>query len=93
MRAARFCALLALADAIVPPQGLLRGRVHVVLDGGPPAPVGCVQVALGTGETEKGGWGDGAHPSTAMCLEWLSELTFAPDDTFLDYGCGSGVPA
>ena len=31
----------------------------------------AVQVVLGTSETAAGGWGDGAHPSTALCLEWL----------------------
>jgi SAM-dependent methyltransferase len=68
--------------------------VHVVLEGdATPPPGGAVQVVLGTGETAAGGWGDGAHPSTALCLEWLSERGFKEDEAFLDYGCGSGVLA
>ena len=52
-----------------------------------------MQVVLGTSEIAEGGWGDGAHPSTALCLEWLSERGFGKDEAFLDYGCGSGVLA
>ena len=88
--------LLALArtTSLVPEGGILRGRVHVVLEGdATPPPGDAVQVVLGTGETAAGGWGDGAHPSTALCLEWLSERGFGADESFLDYGCGSGVLA
>lgn len=35
-------------------------------------------------------FGTGDHPTTSLCLEWLSELTLA-DKTVLDYGCGSGI--
>ena len=43
--------------------------MHVVLEGdATPPPGDAVQVVLGTGETAAGGWGDGAHPSTALCL-------------------------
>ena len=92
----RTALLLALArtSSLVPEGGILRGRVHVVLEGDDtPPPGGAVQVVLGTGETAAGGWGDGAHPSTALCLEWLSERGFKGDEAFLDYGCGSGVLA
>ena len=86
--------LLARTSSLVPEGGILRGRVHVVLEGdATPPPGGAVQVVLGTGETAAGGWGDGAHPSTALCLEWLSERGFGEDESFLDYGCGSGVLA
>ena len=88
--------LLALArtSSLVPEGGILRGRVHVVLEGdNTPPPGDAVQVVLGTSETAAGGWGDGAHPSTALCLEWLSERGFKEDESFLDYGCGSGVLA
>ena len=85
---------LARTTSLVPAGGILRGRVHVVLDGDETPPPGdAVQVVLGTGETAAGGWGDGAHPSTALCLEWLSERGFKEDEAFLDYGCGSGVLA
>ena len=67
----RTALLLALArtSSLVPEGGILRGRVHVVLEGdATPPPGDAVQVVLGTGETAAGGWGDGAHPSTALCL-------------------------
>ena len=61
--------VLARTDSLVPEGGILRGRVHVVLEGDETPPPGdAVQVVLGTSETAAGGWGDGAHPSTALCL-------------------------
>ena len=38
------------------------------------------------------GWGDGRHPTTALCLEYLSSRAWA-GESVLDYGCGSGVLA
>ena len=37
-------------------------------------------------------FGTGAHPSTALCLEWLDAQSLI-DATVLDYGCGSGILA
>lgn len=37
-------------------------------------------------------FGTGDHPTTAMCLEWLSEQSLA-GKSVLDYGCGSGILA
>ena len=37
-------------------------------------------------------FGTGTHPSTSMCLDWLS-LNDVAGSTVLDYGCGSGVLA
>ena len=37
-------------------------------------------------------FGTGTHPSTSMCLDWLS-LNEVSAKTVLDYGCGSGVLA
>ena len=38
------------------------------------------------------GWGNGAHPTTKLCLEYLSN-TIKKGDVVLDYGCGSGILA
>lgn len=39
-------------------------------------------------------FGTGSHPTTRMCLQWLSEnLGRFPAATVLDYGCGSGILA
>lgn len=35
-------------------------------------------------------FGTGTHPTTFMCLEWLSEQSFE-QQTLIDYGCGSGI--
>ncbi|HEY5700894.1 MAG TPA: 50S ribosomal protein L11 methyltransferase [Gammaproteobacteria bacterium] len=37
-------------------------------------------------------FGTGAHPTTALCLEWLDEAV-KPGDSMVDYGCGSGILA
>lgn len=82
------------ATALVPKEGLVRGRVHVVSSDDAntaTTPPDAVRVVLGTSDVSAGGWGDGAHPSTALCLEWLSGIDWAPGASFLDYGCGSGV--
>lgn len=36
------------------------------------------------------GWGNGAHPTTRLCLEFISEYV-QQGDKVLDYGTGSGV--
>lgn len=35
-------------------------------------------------------FGTGAHPTTALCLEWLAE-TVQVEQRIIDYGCGSGI--
>ncbi|MGL4408208.1 50S ribosomal protein L11 methyltransferase [Zoogloea sp.] len=35
-------------------------------------------------------FGTGSHPTTRMCLEWLTQ-EITPGITVLDYGCGSGI--
>jgi ribosomal protein L11 methyltransferase len=37
-------------------------------------------------------FGTGSHPTTHLCLAWLSQNVTA-QDTVLDYGCGSGILA
>ena len=37
-------------------------------------------------------FGTGTHPTTALCLEWLDNLSLN-GKTLLDYGCGSGILA
>jgi ribosomal protein L11 methyltransferase len=38
----------------------------------------------------RNGWGTGIHPTTRLCLEWLSK-TLKGGEVLLDYGCGSGI--
>lgn len=36
-------------------------------------------------------FGTGTHPTTFMCLQWLAEQGPFNGETFVDYGCGSGI--
>ena len=49
---------------------------------------GAINLALDPGMA----FGTGSHPTTRLCLEWLCD-SVRPDDSVLDYGCGSGILA
>ena len=48
---------------------------------------GCATMVLDPGLA----FGTGAHPSTALCLEWLADHDDLKDREVIDYGCGSGI--
>lgn len=56
-----------------------------------PSAAGAAMVRLDPGLA----FGTGTHPSTALCLQWLDELSGTQSGligcTVIDYGCGSGV--
>ncbi|MCE5393067.1 MAG: 50S ribosomal protein L11 methyltransferase [Acidithiobacillus sp.] len=52
------------------------------------APEGTLVLHLDPGRA----FGTGAHPTTALCLRWLSAHIIG-NESVLDYGCGSGVLA
>ena len=64
------------------------GQRLMICPGDSAAPDDAVVVRLDPGLA----FGTGAHPTTAMCLEWLDSLIL-DGKTMLDYGCGSGVLA
>lgn len=35
-------------------------------------------------------FGTGTHPTTALCMQWLDHV-IQPDQTVVDFGCGSGI--
>ena len=61
-------------------------RLHVLPPGTAAAAGVSVWLAPGMG------FGTGEHPTTAMCLEWLTEQELTHTEV-LDYGCGSGLLA
>jgi ribosomal protein L11 methyltransferase len=48
---------------------------------------GCATLLLDPGLA----FGTGAHPSTALCLEWLAGQDRLDGKAVLDFGCGSGI--
>ncbi len=49
---------------------------------------GAINIVLDPGLA----FGTGSHPTTHLCLAWLTQ-TVSAQDTVLDYGCGSGILA
>src|SRR3546814_16916779 len=80
-------------DTLFPSATLFRSSWHrdnpdvpVAQDG--TAPDGLVHIELDPGLA----FGTGSHPTTHLCLEWLS-ANVQGGETVLDYGCGSGILA
>src|SRR3546814_5064249 len=71
---------------IVPSWHRDNPDVPVAQDG--TAPDGLVHIELDPGLA----FGTGSHPTTHLCLEWLS-ANVQGGETVLDYGCGSGILA
>jgi len=64
-------------------------RLWIIPSGFPPPPdPAAVCVLLDPGLA----FGTGAHPTTALCLEWLDSNP-VNGKTLIDYGCGSGILA
>jgi ribosomal protein L11 methylase PrmA len=76
----------------LPENGLRIGNVRILTADSPYQPTrddDLVPIRLLVG---RNGWGTGVHPTTRLCLEWLSRSDVIQDgDTILDYGCGSGI--
>ncbi|MBN1239553.1 MAG: 50S ribosomal protein L11 methyltransferase [Gammaproteobacteria bacterium] len=71
------------------PRRFGQGLWLLPAEGAPPAEAAgarCVRLHMGHA------FGTGAHPTTALCLEWL-DANLARGTAVLDYGCGSGVLA
>lgn len=74
------------------PRAVRIGRLHIVPAGMPAAgaTTGLIEVRLMDGEV----FGSGLHPTTALCLQLLSEIVEADvSAAMLDIGTGSGVLA
>lgn len=63
-------------------------RLWICPDNQYPNQIDAVRVNLNPGLA----FGTGAHPTTAMCLEWLDKSHLV-NCCVLDYGCGSGILA
>ena len=62
------------------------GRLWIVPSWCAPPDPSAVNIILDPGLA----FGTGDHPTTSLCLEWLSEQPLT-GKTILDYGCGSGI--
>jgi ribosomal protein L11 methyltransferase len=72
---------------VLNPRPILAGRIRIV-------PVDSDAKPGDLRLLDTPAFGTGLHPTTALCLEWLSEaLEHHPADTVLDVGTGSGVLA
>ena len=70
------------------PRVAVANRVVVRPSGSDPPGEGVLDVVI---DSPRGAFGAGAHPTTSMCLELLTQLR--PGGSFADLGCGAGVLA
>ena len=77
----------------IPSDGLIIGNVRILPAGHdntndvPGESSNLITIKL---LSARNGWGTGVHPTTRLCLEWITSQT-CDGDTLLDYGCGSGI--
>ena len=71
----------------LPTTGLPIGTFRILAAEAPTSDDdGLMEIRLLLGSS---GWGTGVHPTTRLCLEWISNIP--EGSTVLDYGCGSGI--
>jgi ribosomal protein L11 methyltransferase len=66
----------------------ISGRLWIVPTWCEPVDARAINIALDPGLA----FGTGSHPTTRLCLEWLS-CNLRKGESVLDYGCGSGILA
>lgn len=73
----------------LPPHGLCIANFRILPSDSSPVSFDSshipIRILVG-----RNGWGTGVHPTTRLCLEWLSD-TVQDGDAVLDYGCGSSI--
>lgn len=75
---------------LLPRHGLHFGRVHVFPADGAEIDSESNAEGLVRLTSTPNGWGTGCHPTTALCLNFLSDVIMG-GETIVDYGTGSGV--
>ena len=76
---------------VMPDGGLPIGRLHVIPAGMELPSDGIDGIILRLANSDNG-WGTGCHPTTRLCLEFLSTI-LQGGESVLDYGTGSGILA
>jgi len=81
----------------LPESGILVGTFRILAAGAPNVVttdddddknIQSIRLLVG-----RNGWGTGVHPTTRLCLEWLSQYdhVIRGGEVVMDYGCGSGI--